>query len=222
MIMANHGAKALAIAVSLLLGQASVGATQQGKYLASAVGTAAIIGGDTNAIIGGDRQKARQPSAIIGGDTDVISSGSHRLRVIARGPVDYVDTTTGRVQVMGQEVVTVGRVSLLQDLSVRIGAGEVVTATVYGSLRANGKPNPKSLRFSKEPQIPGVTTVTVLGLVQRVDRAHATLVVGGVTVDYTPLLASGPVDFSPGTVVEVSGVRFSANDPLLASSVLAL
>jgi hypothetical protein len=89
--MANHGAKALAIAVSLLLSQASSGAAQHDQQLfvvtqtAGVIGgdanaiiggdTNAIIGGDMNAIIGGDRQKAKRPSAIIGGDTNAIIGG---------------------------------------------------------------------------------------------------------------------------------------------------
>jgi len=218
MIMANHGAKALAIAVSLLLSQASLAATHADKYLTSTARTAAIIGGDTNAIIGGDRQKAKRPSAIIGGDVN----GQYRMRVIAQGPVDHIDATTGRLKVLGQEFLAPNRANLLNDLLLRVAAGDVVTATVYGTLRANGKPFPKSVVFSEEQQIPGVTAVTVLGLVQRVDRAHGKLVVGGLTVDYTPLLASGSADFSAGTVVEVVGVQFSANGDLVASSVLAL
>ena len=198
--MTNHGAKALAMAVSLLLGQASVVAAHPDKKPASVARPAAIVGGDTNAIIGGDM------------------TGRQQLRIITRGPVDQVDTSTGRVEVLGQEFATPRSANLLQELSVRIASGEIVTATVYGSLRANGMPYPKSIVFSEDQQIPGVTIVTVLGMVQKIDHAHGTLVIGGLTVDYTPLLADGPADFSAGTVVEISGVRFSASGPLLASA----
>ena len=91
-VMGNRGAKALVVAVSLVLAHLSASATSVDNDWSTsartkgtiAAKTIAIIGGDTNAIIGGDRQKAKQPSAIIGGDTNAIiggdTNGHHRRR----------------------------------------------------------------------------------------------------------------------------------------------
>jgi hypothetical protein len=216
--MAYQGAKALAVAVSILLAHSSASAASNKSDQTSTWRHSAIIGGDTNAIIGGDRQKAKRPSAIIGGDIAAASD----LRIIANGPVDYVDDALSRVQVLGQEFVAKASSPALRELSSRVASGEVITATVYGRLSSDGTLKPHAVMVSNQQHVPGVTRVMVAGELKGINPERGTFVIGGLTVDYTPLLADGTIELAVGSTVEVTGFRYSRDGVLTATTVQSL
>ena len=231
---------ALALAVSIALGQASTGfaasplpkTEAQGKRAIIGGDTDAIIGGDTDAIIGGDRRRSTRAiiggdtDAIIGGDTDAIIGGDLLAMlsrgVIAHGPIDSLDAERGQVVLLGKAYQFGGSVEQMEALSSRLAGGENVLATVTGAPDHTGAMKATALSLSNSQYVPGSTEVMVVGKVKTVQASVATMIIGGLRIDYAAVLATANVQFAPGQVIAVIGVRSAPNMPLVASSVKVL
>ena len=229
--------KALALAVSLTLASASASASNESAAwtLRSAeFSPTVIIGGDnlkaqSDVIIGGDDKK--RPNVIIGGDnlkaqSDVIIGGDASRTVasgvLVSGPVEAVDIASGKIRVVGQLFSTPAGDRVLKELQDILASGTTVTATAYGTVSSSDKPRAKAMVFSVQQHVPGVTTVFVVGTVHNVDNLKARFAVGGLTVDFSAILAAGSMVLNERSIVAVAGVRSSPEAPLVATSLHTL
>ena len=219
---------ALALAVSIALGHASVASAANQQTKAESYGKRAIIGGDAraNAIIGGDRLKSGR--AIIGGDnrSDAIIGGDIEAMLasglVAQGPVESLDPTKSLVVVLGQTFRFGGTAEQMKLLRDRIAAGETILAAVNGAVDSTGAVRVKAMSLSSRQYVPGSTGVMIVGKVQSVDASRGSMTVGKLQVDYSAALAAGVIQLTPGQMVAMIGVQSASDMPLIVSSIKAL
>jgi hypothetical protein len=103
-----------------------------------------------------------------------------------------------------------------------MAGGSVVLATITGKVsRKGGTPLAESMAFSDEIYVPGSTQVQVLGKVRQVSPELGTFKVGGLTVDYTALLAQGTIAVKQGQIVAISGLQSGKGLPLQAVAIVS-
>ena len=208
----------LALAVSIALGHASALQAASQPTKTDSYGMRAIIGGDVSAdaIIGGDRQKAKR--AIIGGDLDsMLARGT-----VAHGPIESLDPAKGLIVVLGQTFRFGGTAAQMKLIGDRISTGETILVSVTGAVDSKGSLRVKGMSLSARQYVPGATDVMVVGKVRTVDASLGIMTVGSLRVDYAAALASGAMQFSPGQMVAIFGVQSAPRMPLIASSIKTL
>jgi len=127
------------------------------------------------------------------------------------GPVDLVDPSKARVQVMGQWI-PLARTQISQNLDGLVG--HVLAA--YGSVAADGSFEVASVREQDSiDYVPGATRVYLKGSITALDSLHGTARIGALTVNYSNALHSlAAEDLSVGAVVSFSGLQFVGNNAL--------
>ena len=198
------------LAVISVAADAKISATSAGNSIA---GGDAIIGGDRqDAIIGGDRQ-----NAIIGGDIQgLIARG-----VIAKGPVEALDSRTGYLMVLGQAYRTEKNSAAVRELQALLQTGATVTAVVSGAIR-RGTPKATAISFVVEEYVPGVTPVFLIGKVDRLNLSTAEIGIRGLSIDRTSLLSAGQTSLAVGDIVLVTGSVPARGAALTATSITGM
>ena len=112
------------------------------------------------------------------------------------GPVEAINAADKTAIVLGQRVHTVA----LE----RVVVGD--TVAVYGTTRADGS-IAASVIQSGGLYVPGSTSIFLSGTVQRAESSVGRVVVGGVTVDLTPVMSHGMLSPSVGTNLQLRGIQ---------------
>jgi len=142
--------------------------------------------------------------------------------IIARGPIEALDQAKGRVVLLGKAFSFGGSVAQMKALGARLASGESILATVTGAPAQNGVIKATTLSLSNGTYVPGTTEVMIVGTVKTVEEGIGAISIDGLRIDYSAILASGGVQFVPGQLVAVLGVRSAPNMPLIASAIKAL
>ena len=164
------------------------------KHVVLTVAVATIVsaaGTSSAGITGGARQSV---------------SGAPSLVLV--GPVEAVNASRGLVVVLGQSILT----SEASQLSV----GD--TVSVIGNVKANGNVEAKAVQKAGL-YVAGATQVLLTGVVQKADNSVGRAVVNGVSVDLTPLMASGAVSLNAGDTVEIEGTQPANGGVVLVSGI---
>jgi hypothetical protein len=173
---------------------ATVTAASYGGISGGGASTNGISGGgvSTNGISGG----GVSANGISGGgvSTNGISGGGAQLLVV--GPVEAINAADKTAIVLGQRVHT----AALERLVV----GD--TAAVYGTTRADGS-IAASVIQSRGLYVPGATSIFLSGTVQRAESSVGRVVVGGVTIDLTPVMSHGMLSPTVGTNLQLRGIQ---------------
>ena len=207
---------ALAVVVGLALAGTVANAAQPADAGVNAIiggDLSAIIGGDTQAIIGGDRTKTKRSTrsdAIIGGDFTSARSalvvGLDPYSVFSRDAI-----VAGPLLRDGRAVSMLGRSfklrpDMLSLIESDVDSGQAAAIVFRGAAgsRLTGAPR---MIITREAYVDGVSQVLVTGKVSRVNAHNGSVQVGKVTVDYSQLLARGPVELAVNDQIAVIGVR---------------
>ena len=186
--------------------------------------TQAIIGGDRNAIIGGDTQAiiGGDRNAIIGGDTQAIIGGDVLAGVakgaVLQGPIEKVDVENGRLTVLGKSYNAGVRGPALAQLADQVASGASVTGAILGSFDDRSRVRVTGLVVLPAQYVAGQSKVMVMGRVSKVRNSIGLALVNGVAVDYTALLSQAHIDLKPGDLVMALGVQATAGAPLQATA----
>jgi hypothetical protein len=137
--------------------------------------------------------------------------------LLALGPVDMVDPSKVRVQVMGQWI-PLSQTPTSQNIEGLVGH----VLAVYGSVAADGSLEVASVREQDSiDYVPGATHIYLKGSITALDSLHGTARIGSLSVSYTNALHSlAAEDLAIGAVVSFSGLRFSENNKLYADNAL--
>jgi len=177
--------------------------------------TQAIIGGDTQAIIGGDRAKAKRPNAIIGGD--------HFLRfppeVLIWGPLSSIDLKDEVLTVLGQQFSAKGNRSELKRLQAQLESGQQVLIAVRGKIGKSGEMLGTTVRIFDQPRLHSNDTVLVSGRVDKLDESMALLSIGGLSVDYSAILSTSPVDIGIGDFIAIVATHSGTDELITADAI---
>jgi len=135
--------------------------------------------------------------------------------LLVLGPVDVVDQSKGRVQVLGQWI-PVSANQLSQDL-----LGHVVAA--YGSITPEGSFQVAAVHEqSSIDYVSGETRLYLKGSISDIDALHGTARIGALSVDYSGALHTLVAeDLAVGTVVSFSGLRYTDPSKLFADNGVA-
>ena len=203
----THGT--LAVVVSLTLAGTVANAAQPTTRVDA--GANAIIGGDTQAIIGGDRTKrSLRSDAIIGGDRTSVRSalvvGLDPYSVFSRDAI-----VAGPMLRDGSAVSMLGRSfklrpDMLSLIESDVDSGQAA-AIVFRKTTGSGVPSAHRMIMTREAYVDGVSQVLVTGKVSRINAHNGSVQIGKVTVDYSTLLARGPVELVVNDQIAVIGVR---------------
>src|SRR5580658_8374018 len=131
------------------------------------------------------------------------------------GPVDLVDQSKGRVQVLGQWIpLSANQVS--QDLLGRVVA-------VYGSITPEGSFEVAAVHEQNSiDYVSGATRLYLKGSILGLDPLHGTARIGDLSVDYSGALHTLVAeDLAVGTVVSFGGLRYGDPSKLYADNGLA-
>jgi len=141
----------------------------------------------------------------------VAKSGSFAIGVqpslFAVAPIQGVDHDRSTVTVLG------GEVGLARSNLSSLTVGDLVA--VFGSRTSTGVSVATSLAKLGSASPSTSVDVFVQGTVGAVDRGLGLITVGGISVDYTPLLANGPLP-NVGAQIALVGTRF-AGSPLVVA-----
>src|ERR1700733_7616665 len=135
--------------------------------------------------------------------------------LLVLGPVDLVDESKGRVQVLGQWIpLSANQVS--QDLLGRVVA-------VYGSITPEGSFQVAAVHEQNSiDYVSGATRLYLKGSITDLDALHGTARIGALSVDYSGALHTlAAEDVAVGTVVSFSGMRYTDPTKLYADDGLA-
>ena len=141
-------------------------------------------------------------------------SGGGRLSVsnselILLGPVEALSKRDGVVTVLGQK--------LPQRAVGNVQVGD--TLAVFGSVAADGSLKVDRVQ-SQGLYVPGATTVLLTGVIQKTSTALGLVVVGGVSVDVTSLIAlDQSAGFSVGSFVQFVGTQPASGGLMLAGGI---
>src|SRR3569833_2819845 len=116
--------------------------------------------------------------------------------LVVTGPVEAYDATHLTARILKQTV------SLPKAITLIVGD----SASVVGSIDANGVFVATTVS-DLGVYVPGSSAVFLSGQIQKVNTSVGTVTVNGVTVDYTALLANGPLELSVGSKFTVSGTQ---------------
>ncbi len=209
----NKKLSAVAVAVSLALSVPVSHASPRPQ--ADFTNPNAIIGGDTQAIIGGDRAKAKRPNAIIGGD--------HFLRfppeVLIWGPLSSIDLKDEVLTVLGQQFSAKGNRSELKRLQAQLESGQQVLIAVRGKIGKSGEMSGTTVRIFDQPRLHSNDTVLVSGRVDKLDESMALLSIGGLSVDYSAILSTSPVDIGIGDFIAIVATHSGTDELITADAI---
>src|SRR5580658_9667282 len=135
--------------------------------------------------------------------------------LLVLGPVDLVDQSKGRVQVLGQWIpLSANQVS--QDLLGRVVA-------VYGSITPEGSFEVAAVHEQNSiDYVSGATRLYLKGSILGLDPLHGTARIGDLSVDYSGALHTLVAeDLAVGTVVSFGGLRYGDPSKLYADNGLA-
>src|SRR5271154_5564699 len=135
--------------------------------------------------------------------------------LLVLGPVDLVDQSKGRVQVLGQWIsLSANQVS--QDLLGRVVA-------VYGSITPEGAFQVDAVHEQNSiDYVSGATRLYLKGSISGLDTLHGTARIGTLSVDYSGALHTLVAEeLAVGTVVSFGGLRYTDPSKLYADNGLA-
>ncbi len=184
-------------------------------------GADAIIGTGSDAIIGtgADAIIGTGSDAIIGTGADALIRPTTYKSVAAMGPIDSIDLRKGTVSVMGRTLsLGKGNASLL-SFNEALSAGKTVQVRIVASIGKDGSLTQARLDKIPGEYVAGVSDVVVSGKVTKVSANVGKITVGGVSVDYTPLLAKQAVTVRVGDLVSVVGTRMTVPGEVSAKSI---
>jgi hypothetical protein len=177
--------------------------------------TDAIIGTGVDAIIGTGR--GGKANAIIGTGVDAIIGtgidaiiGTGRVKLLAFGPVDSVDTVARTIDVMGKSYA----LKSTERVAAEMATGRQLTVSVTGVLGEKGSARSATLALLTTDYVVGASKVITTGKITAVDQSLGTLVIGKLVVDYSAVdLARLP---QVGDIVAVAGVQPSRGGTVFA------
>jgi hypothetical protein len=135
--------------------------------------------------------------------------------LLVLGPVDLVDQSKARVQVLGQWIpLSASRTS--QDLFGRVIA-------VYGSINTDGSLKvTAAIEQESTDYVSGATHLYLKGSISALDTLHGTARIGALSVEYSGALHTlAAEDLAVGTVVSFSGLQYTDKSKLYADNGLA-
>src|ERR1700734_1419642 len=135
--------------------------------------------------------------------------------LLVLGPVDLIDQSKSRVQVLGQWI-PLSANQLSQDL-----LGHVVA--VYGSITPEGLFQVAAVHEQNSTDyVSGASRLYLKGSISDIDALHGTARIGALSVDYSGALHTLVAeDLAVGTVVSFSGLRYTDPSKLYADNGLA-
>jgi hypothetical protein len=122
--------------------------------------------------------------------------GVHDGALLLIGPVEAVNSIQTRAVVLGQKI------SITPSEGIAVGS----TVAVYGTESADGTITATKV-VSEGLYVPGASSVFLVGVVQKVQSSVGHVVVNGLTVDLTSVMAQGTVSVAVGTQVTVAGTQ---------------
>ena len=134
--------------------------------------------------------------------------GVHDDALLLIGPVEAVNSIQTRAVVLGQKI------AIAPSEGVAVGNA----VAVYGTESADGTITATKV-VSKGLYVPGATSVFLVGVVQRLQPAVGRIVVNGLTVDLTSVMANGTVAVALGSTVEISGTQPVSNGLLMPNGI---
>ena len=154
---------------------------------------------------------AGESVSISGQSADFQALAASNLLIL--GPVERVDASTARAQILGQWIPLSQNSRNLEEL-----VGHVLS--VYGSVAADGTFDVASVKEQQSTEyVPGSTRLYLKGSVAALDVVGGNAQVGSLSVNYTnalhTLVAS---DLFVGAVVSFSGVQFAGATKLYADN----
>src|SRR6266436_5039539 len=131
------------------------------------------------------------------------------------GPVDLVEPSKARVQVLGQWI-SFSQTQISQSPNHLIGH----VIAVYGSIAPDGSFEVAAVREQDSiDYVPGATHLYLKGSISALDTLRGTARIGSLSVNYSSALHSLVAeDLAVGTVVSFSGLRYSENNKLYADN----
>src|SRR6266478_5136002 len=131
------------------------------------------------------------------------------------GPVDLVEPSKARVQVLGQWI-PLSQAQISQSPNGVIGH----VVAVYGSVAADGSFEVTAVREQDSiDYVPGATHLYLKGPISALDTLHGTARIGFLSVDYSGALNNLVADdLAVGAVVSFSGLQYAANSKLYADN----
>ena len=131
------------------------------------------------------------------------------------GPVDLVDSSKARVQVLGQWI-PLSQSQIAQPLDGLVGH----VVAVYGSISADGSLEVASVREQTSTDyVAGASHLYLKGSISALDTLRGTAQIGSLSVNYSSALHSLIADeLAVGAVVSFSGLRYSGNNNLYADN----
>ena len=129
-----------------------------------------------------------------------VGGGGAKEELLLIGPVEAVNSIQTRAVVLGQKI------SIAPSEGVAVGNA----VAVYGTESADGTITATKV-VSEGLYVPGATSVFLVGVVQKVQAAVGHVVVNGLTVDLTSVMANGTVSVALGSTVTISGTQPVSN-----------
>jgi hypothetical protein len=131
------------------------------------------------------------------------------------GPVDLVEPSKARVQVLGQWI-PLSQTQISQSPNRLIGH----VVAVYGSIAADGSLEVAAVREQDSiDYVPGATHIYLKGSISALDTARGTARIGSLSVSYSSALHSLVAeDLAVGAVVSFSGLQYAENNKLYADN----
>src|SRR5271165_3708437 len=135
--------------------------------------------------------------------------------LLVLGPVDRVEATAARIQVLGQWI-PLSKDQASQNVEGLVGH----VLAVYGSVASDGSLEVAEVREQNSVDyVPGATQLYVKVSITALDSVRGTARIGALTVNYSNALHSLVAgDLAVGAVVSFSGLRFAENDGLYADN----
>ncbi len=171
--------------------------------------SAAIIGGDLNAIIGGDASFIADTKFAVVGQIERIDRRNKLVVVLGQ---TYAIASMSRITIDGLAIASQGAKGIKL---VRVGD----YVALAGSEVSSGTAVASRIAILAPDYVDGSSSTYVRGQVTWLDPAVGLLTVGSLQVDYTFALASfDATQLSVGDSVELLGIRPTSSGPMLAFS----
>ena len=138
-----------------------------------------------------------------------------RSDLLVMGPVELVDTSKARVQVLGQWI-PLSKIQISQNPEGLVGH----VLAVYGSMSKDGSIEIATVNEENSlDYVPGATRLYLKGSVSALDSLHGTARIGSQSVSYASALHTlAAEDMSVGAVVSFSGLKFVGSTSLYADN----
>ena len=135
-------------------------------------------------------------NGISGGGSPAASSLPDDSQLLVLGPIESIDVDTKMVVVLGQRIAAPS----LNGLAI----GD--TAAVFGRSRNDGAILISAIQ-SRGPYVAGANSVLLSGVVEKTDSMKGTVVVNGISIDLTPMMAQGAFSPAVGSKLRIAGVQ---------------